>query len=123
MKPLNFDGKGVGNGQILSKVIRSALLYHGREVPIMPGSEGPWHSYDYDSIGANPNGSKFVQVLKEESGVPICWSEGGINWCWYGAASKEEAENLYRTITGVDAGEGEIIIDRSDSYWQFRIHN
>ena len=117
MKPMSFE-----ENRVYIRPIRSAMIFHGKEVSSKYHEDSGMTSYDFESVGANPNEAIDAMVLKEDSGVPIWWSEGGINWCWYGASSEKEAVSLYLALTGKEPSYGTIITDRSDSYWQFRIH-
>lgn len=46
--------------------------------------------------------------------------EGGINWIWYFASTREEAIEYFREVTGAEPYDSTIFPHRNE--WAFRIH-
>lgn len=95
MKSMNLDSECTIN----LNGIRRAKMYGSTECPkIVQGNVTTW---DVAAVGCkNLMDAKDCDVLKQDSRcTPIWWRIGGINFCWYGAASMDEAKLLYSAVT------------------------
>ena len=128
MKLMTFasDSRPLNNSDLKPESER-VLMYHGKPVPftVQHTKYGTsMRNYELDKL-QYPSQAIIVTVLKRDNkGIPIWWCEGGINWCWYGATTYDEACKLHAAITfkSLDSYNGIIIKDGSGSYWMFRLH-